>query len=100
MSNIMIASYGLFAGVLAIVLNNIGITIGYLYLLMGIIITSAVVPLSCTLLWKKQNWYAVILAPIIGQWSALISWLGTHIPICLICIPLRINDIKLFQTHF
>jgi Na+/proline symporter len=30
----MIVSYGLFAGVLAIVLNNIGITIGYLYLLM------------------------------------------------------------------
>jgi Na+/proline symporter len=52
----VIIAYGVFAGILSIVLNNIGITIGYLYLLMGIIITGAVVPLACTLLWKKQNW--------------------------------------------
>eukprot|EP00596_Hydrurales_sp_CCMP1899_P008509 CAMPEP_0119039728 /NCGR_PEP_ID=MMETSP1177-20130426/9353_1 /TAXON_ID=2985 /ORGANISM="Ochromonas sp, Strain CCMP1899" /LENGTH=674 /DNA_ID=CAMNT_0007003951 /DNA_START=469 /DNA_END=2493 /DNA_ORIENTATION=- len=86
----VICAYGMFAGVLAIVLNNIGITIGYLYLLMGIIITGAVVPLACTLLWKKQNWYAVMCAPIIAQWSAIIGW--------LVCTKVLYNDINLVNT--
>lgn len=44
---------------------------------MGILITSAVTPLACTLLWPKQNWYAVMTAPILGLGGALCAWLVT-----------------------
>ena len=40
-------------GALASVLNNFGITLGYLYLLMGIIVAPAVVPIAFTLTWSK-----------------------------------------------
>lgn len=38
--------------------TDIGISIGYLYLLMGVIISSAVLPATLTLMWKKQNMIA------------------------------------------
>lgn len=38
--------------------TDIGISIGYLYLMMGVIISSAVLPATLTLMWKKQNMLA------------------------------------------
>ncbi len=48
---------------------------GYLYELMGILVTGAVFPLACTLLWSKLNWAAVVVAPIVSTICAIISWL-------------------------
>jgi Na+/proline symporter len=73
----LIVSYGIFSGILAIILNNIGITIGYLYNLTGLMISSAVAPLICTLMWKKQNLLAVTIAPLMGTGCGFISWLVT-----------------------
>jgi hypothetical protein len=67
--------FGVFMGVLASVLNVCGITLGYLYLLMGIIIASAVIPIAFTLCWSKQNATAVVVAPIIGFICGLTTWL-------------------------
>lgn len=67
--------FGVFMGVLASVLNVCGITLGYLYLLMGIIIAPAVIPIALTLCWSKQNATAVIVAPAIGFICGLTTWL-------------------------
>ena len=75
---------------------DIGISIGYLYLMMGVIISSAVLPATLTLMWKKQNMLAgkapvllsglsylrcllniATLSPIFGLASSLIAWLVT-----------------------
>lgn len=61
----------------AVGLYYIGISMGYLYLLMGVIISSAVVPTSLSLLWKGQNFHAAVFSPILGFCSALITWLVT-----------------------
>ena len=50
---------------------------GYLYLMMGVIISSAVLPTTLTLMWKKQNQAAAALSPILGLACALIAWLVT-----------------------
>lgn len=50
---------------------------GYLYLLMGVIISSAVLPAALTLLWSRQNWYAATFTPILGFICSLIAWLVT-----------------------
>ncbi|PGH14214.1 hypothetical protein AJ79_03187 [Helicocarpus griseus UAMH5409] len=54
-----------------------GISMGYLYLLMGVIISAAVIPMALSLLWKQQNWIAASLSPILGLGVSLTAWLVT-----------------------
>ncbi|KAI7851724.1 Sodium:solute symporter family-domain-containing protein [Circinella umbellata] len=76
-SHISVLSFGIIMGVLATLLNLTGINLGYLYKLMGVLISSAVIPLTLTLLWGKQNLYAAAIAPIFGLCCSLIAWLVT-----------------------
>lgn len=50
---------------------------GYLYLLMGVIVSSAVLPAALSLLWSGQNLIAVTLSPILGLVCSLTAWLVT-----------------------
>ena len=54
-----------------------GISMGWLYLFMGVIISAAVLPASLTLLWKDQNWIAAAFSPILGLVVSLTAWLVT-----------------------
>ncbi|KAI9706168.1 MAG: hypothetical protein M1820_004929 [Bogoriella megaspora] len=54
-----------------------GISMGYLYLMMGVIISSAVLPAAGTLIWAKQNWAAATFTPVLGLICSLIAWLVT-----------------------
>ncbi|KAI1610126.1 SSS family solute:Na+ symporter [Exophiala viscosa] len=54
-----------------------GISMGYLYLMMGCIISSAVIPATLSLMWKDQNWQAAAFSPPLGLACALIAWLVT-----------------------
>jgi hypothetical protein len=55
----------------------IGISLGYLYLMMGIIVSSAVIPATLTLMWKGQNTIAATAAPVLGLICSLTAWLVT-----------------------
>ena len=50
---------------------------GYLYLMMGVIISSAVLPATLSLMWSGQNLAAVTVSPILGLACSLIAWLVT-----------------------
>jgi SSS family transporter len=54
-----------------------GIGMGYLYLMMGVIISAAVLPATLTLMWSGQNWIAAAFSPVLGLVVALIAWLVT-----------------------
>jgi hypothetical protein len=54
-----------------------GISMGYIYLMMGCIISSAVLPATLTLMWKDMNWIAAAASPVLGLIVALIAWLVT-----------------------
>jgi Na+/proline symporter len=58
-------------------LHYIGISMGYLYLMMGVIISGAVLPASLTLLWSRQSWAAATFTPPLALICSLIAWLVT-----------------------
>eukprot|EP00892_Ulva_mutabilis_P007270 jgi/Ulvmu1/4915/UM201_0007.1 len=74
-SRYAVIAYGIFMGILAIILQEIGLSLGWVYLFMGIIIGSAVYPIYCCLTWKKTSALAAISGAAAGQISAIICWL-------------------------
>lgn len=52
-------------------------SMGWLYVFMGVIISSAVLPATLTLMWKGQNKWAATLSPVLGLACSLIAWLVT-----------------------
>ncbi|KAI1766737.1 Na+/solute symporter [Hypoxylon sp. FL1150] len=77
MSHVIVVGYALFISTFSVGLYYAGISMGYLYLMMGCIISSAVIPATLTLVWKGQNKWAAALSPIFGLAFALIAWLVT-----------------------
>ncbi|CAH01831.1 Dur3p [Kluyveromyces lactis] len=74
-SHISCIVFGLIMSGFATGLYYAGISMGYLYELMGIIISSAVIPCALSLFWDAQNLVAVVASPIIGTSLAIMSWL-------------------------
>ncbi|KAF2459739.1 urea active transporter [Lineolata rhizophorae] len=58
-------------------LYYIGISMGYLYLMMGVIISAAVLPATLTLMWADQSWAAATFSPILGFACSMTAWLVT-----------------------
>jgi Na+/proline symporter len=56
-------------------LHYAGISMGYLYLLMGVIISGAVLPSSLTLLWSGQSWAAATFSPPLALICSVTGWL-------------------------
>lgn len=62
---------------ISILFFYVHVSMGFLYLLMGVIICSAVIPASLTIFWSGLNKWSAILAPSIGFACGLITWLVT-----------------------
>ncbi|KAJ9155241.1 Urea transporter [Pleurostoma richardsiae] len=77
MSHCIVVGYALFIASFSVGLWYAGISMGYLYLMMGVIISSAVIPATLTLLWSGQNKWAASFSAIGGLIFALIAWLVT-----------------------
>lgn len=82
MSHAMVVGFGLFMAAFSVGLFYAGISMGYLYLMMGVIISSAVLPATLTLLWSGQNKWTAALTPPLGLICALIAWLVTAKKTC------------------
>lgn len=76
-SRIGIVCFGLFMGVLAIILFEIGLSLGWVYLFMGIAIGGAVFPIYACLTWSKASAAGAITGTITGTICGLIVWLVT-----------------------
>ncbi|EXJ90104.1 hypothetical protein A1O3_03173 [Capronia epimyces CBS 606.96] len=77
MSHVACVVYALVLASFSTGLFYAGVSMGYLYLMMGCIISSAVIPATLALMWKDQNWQAAAGAPVLGLICALIAWLVT-----------------------
>lgn len=75
-SRATIVGFGLGMGGLAVVLLGAGLSLGFVYLAMGILIGSAVIPIALTILWKRTNGVAATAGAIIGLIVALVTWVG------------------------
>jgi SSS family transporter len=77
MSHSMVIGFGMFIAAFSVGLFYGGVSMGFLYLFMGVIISSAVLPACLTLLWAGQNKWAATLSPPLGLCCSLIAWLVT-----------------------
>lgn len=75
-SRYTIVGFGLGMGGLAVILLAMGLSLGFVYLAMGVLIGSAVIPIALTITWKRTNKYAATAGAIIGLVAALIAWTG------------------------
>ncbi len=73
-SRATIVGFGLGMGGLAVVLLHMGLSLGFVYLAMGIIIGAAVIPIALTILWKRTNRVAATLGAVIGLMVAVTTW--------------------------
>lgn len=76
-SHFMVVFFGFFMAAFSTGLWYGGISLGYIYLMMGVIISSAVIPATLTLMWAGFNWHAATFSPPLGLLCALIAWLVT-----------------------
>jgi urea-proton symporter len=74
-SRYVIVFFGLFSGCFSLLLNEIGLNLGWVYLFMGIMIGSAVFPLWFLMTWKGASGTGAIIAAWGGLILAVISWL-------------------------
>ncbi|KAK9845983.1 hypothetical protein WJX81_007616 [Elliptochloris bilobata] len=75
-SQYIIVISGFFMGVLAIILLKIGLSLGYIYLMMGVLIGSAVVPIAYCMVWSKCTAVGAISGATTGLVAAVCAWLG------------------------
>lgn len=74
-SRCIVLLFGCFMGVLAILLNKAGVSLGWMYLAMGIFIGSAVMPVAFLLLWSKANAKGAMTGAIVGMLAGITVWL-------------------------
>jgi len=74
-SKLVIVVFGGGMGALSVVLHRLGLNLGWVYLFMGIVIGSAVIPLWNLLMWNKANAGGAVAAAWGGQMLALVTWI-------------------------
>ncbi|KAM7264869.1 hypothetical protein ACFE04_002552 [Oxalis oulophora] len=75
-SRAVVLGFGCFMGMLVVILNKVGVSLGWMYLAMGVFIGSAVLPIAFMLLWRKANAIGAILGTIIGCILGVTTWLS------------------------
>ena len=68
--------FGCISGVFAIALHHIGISLGWLYLSVGVLISSAVFPVAFSITWSKCSGTAATSGAVGGLLLALCAWLS------------------------
>jgi len=76
-SHLMIGAYAIFMGIAGLIFFYIGISMGWLYLFMGTVLGSAVVPVALAITWKATNTWGCIAGALGGFAAGLIAWLVT-----------------------
>ena len=71
----VIVAFCLLMGCLSAVLLNMGLGLGWVYLFMGIMIGSAVIPLWNMMMWDKASADGAVYAAWISQTAAIIVWI-------------------------
>ena len=73
-SRATIVVFGLGMGGIAVVLLGMGLSLGFVYLAMGILIGSAVIPIALTITWSKTTKAGAVSGALIGVMLSLLTW--------------------------
>jgi Na+/proline symporter len=75
-SRISIFAWGVISGVLAIILLELKISLGWVYLVMGNFIGSAVCPIAFAITWRRCSSIAAVGGAVAGLAASMIGWLS------------------------
>ena len=75
-SRTVIVIFGLGMGALAGILLGMGLSLGFVYLAMGILIGSAVIPIALTITWSRTTKAGAVSGALIGVMLSLATWTG------------------------
>ena len=73
-SRAVIVAFGLGMGALAVVLLGMGLSLGFVYLAMGILIGSAVIPIALTIIWNRTTRAGAVAGALVGVCLSLTTW--------------------------
>lgn len=76
-SHATVVGFGMAAACIAVGFNHAGFSVNYLITAIGIFVDSAVVPMGCTVLWRRQSRAAVVSVPLLSSAAAVVAWLAT-----------------------
>jgi hypothetical protein len=68
--------FGMLMGPLAVLLNHIGLSLGWLYLFMGVMIGAAVFPIAFAISWLRCSATAAIAGAVGGTGLGVLAWLA------------------------
>lgn len=100
-SHCAIIGFALFMGAIATAFNYIGVSMGYLYELMGTIIGCAVVPIALCITWKKTNGTGAICGAILGFVAGVAGWIGitAHLNNGVITVDTTFGDYEMLTGN-
>jgi Na+/proline symporter len=75
LSHVFVGVWALCMGILGLIFYYAGISMGYLYLVLGIIVCPAVFPVFSCLTWSKANRHGALAGMVIGLPIGIMSWL-------------------------
>ena len=75
-SRTVIVIFGLGMGALAGILLGMGLSLGFVYLAMGILIGSAVIPIALTITWSRTTRAGAVAGALVGVCLSLLTWTG------------------------
>ncbi|TFK34666.1 urea transporter [Crucibulum laeve] len=77
MGHAMVAFYALVCGLAGVIFFYIGVSMGWLYTFMGVILGSGVAPIALCITWSKANKWGCIGGALAGFAAGIIAWLVT-----------------------
>lgn len=76
-SRYAILAFGMGMGVLALALFQVGVSLQYVYLMMGVLIGPAVAPISLSILWARTSGRAATAGAVAGLIAGVAGWSST-----------------------
>ncbi|KAL3465685.1 putative sodium/proline symporter [Aspergillus heterothallicus] len=76
-SHFITVGFAIFCSSIAVAFNHGGFSVDFLITAIGIFVDSAIVPMACTIMWKKQSKFAAFVVPPMGSICGLIAWFCT-----------------------
>ncbi|KAF8237060.1 urea transporter [Tricholoma matsutake] len=73
----MVLAYAIVSGLAGLIFYYIGVSMGWLYTFMGVILGSGVVPIALCITWSKANKWGCIIGSLAGFAAGIIAWLVT-----------------------
>ncbi|CAG7850309.1 Probable urea active transporter 1 [Serendipita indica DSM 11827] len=76
-SHYMVAAFAIAMGVFGTIFFYIGVSMGWLYTFMGVLLGSAVVPIALCITWKKASKIGCMVGAVAGLVFGIIAWMVT-----------------------